>query len=154
MSLILGYPIQSLTQFHASIGNTLRIHILLELIYVLWHFNEFAFGSSNTNLNSLVSIYYGKAYSFTELGYYENALESLKQINQLKVLEKTWAIYPKLLKLTEMLQNRVIKKDQDEHKETQKGLMSVISGIFGFRSESSAETESHKDDTNILQSHA
>jgi len=86
----------------------------------------------------LVSVYYGKALSFTELGYCKQALEVLKQVNQLKVLEEGWAIYPKLLEVTEMLQNKEVTRHK--FKESNEGLMSIIrssiGGLFGLTTDS------------------
>jgi len=114
--------------------------MLLELLHVYWYNNDFAIGSGNARRLRLVSLYYGKALAFTELGYCDYALEALKQINQLKILESNWGIYPKLLNLTEMLQRRRI--NEHEVKEKKSGFISTIkSGITGFFSRSNKEQE-------------
>ncbi len=120
------------------LGKRLRTHLLLELIHLVWNKT---FASGETFRVRLVSIFYGKALAFTELGLVVQALETLKQINSLKALGKGWAIYTKLLDLTEMLQNKVLRQGQpgkpeaQTHQQQQKrgGLISSIaSGISGL----------------------
>jgi len=139
LHLICGIPILSLEEFYLGLGKSLRHYLMSELICNLWSFYIKPANSDQVKAQ-LVSIYYGKALNFTELGYTVSALESLKQINALKILGKSWIIYSKLLDLTELLQNKIIKHDLNTRVQNisptlkkQGGIISTIaSGITGL----------------------
>eukprot|EP00826_Nyctotherus_ovalis_P061443 TRINITY_DN8745_c0_g1_i1.p3 TRINITY_DN8745_c0_g1~~TRINITY_DN8745_c0_g1_i1.p3 ORF type:complete len:133 (-),score=40.14 TRINITY_DN8745_c0_g1_i1:127-525(-) len=100
----------------------------------------------------LVSVYYAKALGFAELGCSQQALEALKQVNQLKVLEETWGVYPKLIELTEMLQNKKAAAVKAARKESSGGFMSIlkssIGGLFSFGDDSLHGEEDERGESN------